>query len=326
MCGRIPCDLRAIGRYTTPSAPQTEAAIAADSLSAARAVGGGMAIDRGSMITSTSNPQVKQLQLLQKKAKERELQDVFVVEGIKMYREAPKDRLIHTYVSESFLRKNPSVFEGVDPLTELSDRAFESVSDTKTPQGVLCLVRRRRYALNDLLEGRSPDTISENISETADNQRNAAGAPLIMILENLQDPGNLGTILRTAEGAGVTGIMLSRDCVDIYNPKVIRSTMGSVYRVPFCYSQDWQGDLDRLKRRGVRLYAAHLKGEKFYDEISYRGSSAFLIGNESRGLTQETAELADAYIRIPMCGQVESLNAAVSASVLMYEANRQRRG
>ncbi len=278
------------------------------------------------MITSTSNPQVKQLQLLQKKAKERELQDVFVVEGVKMYREAPKDRLVHTYVSESFLRKNPSVFEGVEPLTELSDRVFESVSDTKTPQGVLCLVRRCHHTLRVLLEEYREDSVSGSMAGTATiGQPSAVRAPLILILENLQDPGNLGTILRTAEGAGVTGVLLSRDCVDIYNPKVIRSTMGSVYRVPFCYSQDWRGDLDRLKRQGVRLYAAHLKGEKYYDGISYREPSAFLIGNESRGLTEETAAMADAYIRIPMCGQVESLNAAVAASILMYEANRQRR-
>ena len=303
------------------------------------------------MITSTSNPQVKQLQMLQKKAKERESQDVFVVEGVKMYREAPRDRLVHTYVSESFLRKNPSVFEGVEPITELSDRVFESVSDTKTPQGVLCLVRRRHYTLRDLLGGYRADTVSESMSVTAtagqkqaemsvkgqnagklvgqpdsDRKTDAGFAPLVLALENLQDPGNLGTILRTAEGAGVSGILLSRDCVDIYNPKVIRSTMGSVYRVPFCYSQDWRGDLDRLKRQGVRLYAAHLKGEKYYDEITYCAPSAFLIGNESRGLTDETAAMADEYIRIPMCGQVESLNAAIAASILMYEANRQRRG
>ncbi len=302
------------------------------------------------MITSTSNPHIKHLQALQKKSKERESADMFVVEGIKMYREAPKGRLVHTYVSESFLRKNPSVFEGAEDLTELSDRVFESVSDTKTPQGVLCLVRRRHYTLQDLLGGYQTDAVSESISETATTgQRQAemsvkgqnAGeftgqddsgrktdtvcVPLILALENIQDPGNLGTILRTAEGAGVTGILMSRECVDIYNPKVIRSTMGSIYRVPFCYSQDWQGNLDRLKRQDVRLYAAHLGGEKYYDEISYREPSAFLIGNESRGLTRETAALADEYVRIPMCGQVESLNAAVAASILMYEANRQRR-
>ena len=191
------------------------------------------------MITSTSNPQIKQLQALQKKAKERELQDVFVVEGVKMYREAPKDRLVHTYVSESFLRKNPSLFESVEALTVLSDRVFESVSDTKTPQGVLCLVRRYHYTLEELFGA----------------SRSAVCAPLILALENLQDPGNLGTILRTAEGAGVTGLLLSADCVDLYNPKVIRSTMGSVYRVPFVCAKDWRSALEELARRGVALYA-----------------------------------------------------------------------
>ena len=258
---------------------------------------------RRQVITSTSNAQVKRLIQLQKRARERSAQDLFVVEGIKMYREVPRERLVQTYVSEQFYRKNPSLFTEEAQVTVLADRVFESVSDTKTPQGILCLVRQFHYRLPDLL----------------------SGCPLVMALENLQDPGNLGTILRTAEGAGATGILLSGDCADIYNPKVIRSTMGSVYRMPFCYAQDWQRDLNWLKSRGVRLYAAHLDGKTTYDRQDYRMPSAFLIGNESRGLTEETAALADAYIRIPMCGQVESLNAAVAASVLMYEASRQRR-
>ena len=139
------------------------------------------------MITSTSNPQIKQLQALQKKSKEREQQDVFLVEGIKMYHEAPKDRLVRTYVSESFLRKNPSVFAGVEELTELSDRVFESVSDTKTPQGVLCLVRRSHHAPEELL----------------------GASPLLLLLENIQDPGNLGTILRD-DGLGLSRAVLLR--------------------------------------------------------------------------------------------------------------------
>ena len=146
-----------------------------------------------------------------------------------------------------------------------------------------------------------------------------------MVLENLQDPGNLGTILRTGEGAGVTGILMSSGCVDLYNPKVIRSTMGSIYRMPFCYTDDLKQSLAELKAAGVTLYAAHLRGTGTYDGQSYRTPTGFLIGNESRGLTGETAELADVYIKIPMCGQVESLNAAVASAVLMYEANRQRR-
>lgn len=255
------------------------------------------------MITSTSNQQVKNLIQLQKKAKERTAQDVFIVEGPKMYQEVPQDRLVHTYVSESFYNRNKMLFEGRQQITLLSDRVFESVSDTKTPQGVLCLVRQYHYSLSDL----------------------CSGQPLVMILENLQDPGNLGTILRTAEGAGVTGILMTKGCVDLYNPKVIRSTMGSIYRMPFYYSDDLKADIQFLKKQGICLYAAHLKGTGTYDQQDYRGAAGFLIGNESKGLTDETAELADVYVRIPMCGQVESLNAAVASAILMYEANRQRR-
>lgn len=255
------------------------------------------------VITSTSNSQVRQLSLLQKKSKERTARDVFVVEGIKMFREVPRERLVHTYVSQSFYQKNQKLFSDIPELTLLSDRVFESVSDTRTPQGVLCLVRQYHYSLQDL----------------------TGECPLIMALENIQDPGNLGTILRTGEGAGVTGILLSSGCVDIYNPKVIRSTMGSVYRMPFYYTKNWREDMLSLKGQGVAFYAAHLKGVTSHDEQDYSGPAAFLIGNESQGLTAETASLADTYIRIPMCGQVESLNAAVAASILMYEANRQRR-
>ena len=255
------------------------------------------------LITSTSNAQVKQLVQLQQKAKERTAQDVFVVEGIKMYQEVPKERLIQTYVSESFYNKNKDLFRDGRKMTVLADKVFEYVSDTKTPQGVLCLVRQYHYELNDLVKGQ----------------------PLLMVLENLQDPGNLGTILRTAEGAGVTGILLSSGCVDLYNPKVIRSTMGSIYRMPFFYTDDLKESLLWLKQKGITLYAAHLKGEGPYDRQDYCGPSGFLIGNESRGLTDETADLADVYVKIPMCGMVESLNAAVASAVLMYEANRQRR-
>lgn len=255
------------------------------------------------MITSTANAQVKQLIQFQKKAKERDAHDVFVVEGIKMYQEAPAERVAATYVSESFYNRKKELFADGRQVTVLADRVFESVSDTKTPQGVLCLVRQYHYELRDLFGER----------------------PLLMILENIQDPGNLGTILRTAEGAGVTGVLMSAGCVDLYNPKVIRSTMGSVYRMPFYYAPDLAEAVRSVKQAGISVYAAHLKGTDAHDRQDYGKPSAFLIGNESRGLSDETAALADTYIRIPMCGRVESLNAAVASAVLMYEANRQRR-
>ena len=148
---------------------------------------------------------------------------------------------------------------------------------------------------------------------------------MFMVLEELQDPGNLGTILRTGEGAGVTGIILSKGCVDIYNSKVIRSTMGTVFRVPFMYTEDLPGTINKIKET-CTVYAAYLKGSRYaYDECDYVKGTAFVIGNEAKGLTEEIAELADERIIIPMQGQVESLNAAVAASILMYEGYRQRR-
>ena len=145
------------------------------------------------------------------------------------------------------------------------------------------------------------------------------------VFAHVSDPGNLGTIFRTAEAAGATGIVLSKDCVDLYNPKVIRSTMGAIFRIPFIYTDDLKGTIDELKREGITVYAAHLKGENSYDMEDYKTACAFLIGNEGNGLTEETAACADRKILIPMEGGAESLNAAVASAVLMFEAGRQRR-
>ena len=118
---------------------------------------------------------------------------------------------------------------------------------------------------------------------------------------------------------------MDRATVDIYNPKVIRSTMGSIFRVPFVYVEDLKDACAQLKAAGIPVLAAHLRGELPYDRADLAGPFAFLIGNEARGLREETAALADILVRIPMEGQVESLNAAVAASILMFEAARQRR-
>ncbi len=265
------------------------------------------------MITSTANDKVRRIISFQKKPKERRKEDVFLVEGIKMVLEAPRESVKEIYVSESFLEKQKAAIpeammrclaEGKSGYEIVSDKVFAAMSDTQSPQGILAVLRAQHYEMKDLF---------------------GKGAPLIMVLENIQDPGNLGTILRTSEGAGVSGILMTSGTADVYNPKVIRSTMGSIFRQPFVYTEDLHGDIQRLKAEGIRVFAAHLKGTAQYDEASYTGGTAFLIGNESKGLTDETASLADQYIRIPMLGKVESLNAAVASSILMYEAARQRR-
>ncbi len=271
------------------------------------------------MITSTGNSRVRELVKLKKNSRDRDAQDVFVAEGPKMFREIPVSLLREAYATKSFLESadgRKALSAGIR-IETVSDAVFQYMSDTRSPQGILAVVSQLHYEIPDLLgEGNaSPD------------RKEAAGAdhtPLIVVLENLQDPGNLGTIVRSAEAAGATGILLSKGSADIYNPKVTRSTMGSVFRVPFVYTDHLKEELEALKERGVRLYAAHLKGSRDMYAESYAGPGAFLIGNESRGLTDETAALAHQAVRIPMCGQVESLNAAIAASVLLYEARRQR--
>ena len=259
------------------------------------------------MISSTKNEQVKAVIELKKRAKARDGQGLFVTEGVRMAMELPKDRTVRLYVSESFLKNadNQAFLAEFPAYEAVTDSVFEAMSDTRTPQGVLALVRQYEYGLSDLLKDRR--------------------AAHLMFLENIQDPGNLGTIVRAGEGAGITGVIMSRDTVDIYNPKVIRSTMGSVFRVPFLYVDDMRKTAEKFKEKGIRLFAAHLAGRNNYDEEDYTGNTGFLIGNEGNGLSEGLSLLADAWVKIPMAGRVESLNAAVAASILMFETARQRR-
>lgn len=258
------------------------------------------------MITSPANKKIKEIQALNKKSSYRRETGLFTVEGVRMFREIPEDRMEQVFVSESFLKgADQEVREKIlgSRHEVVQDSVFPALSDTRTPQGILAAVRQVRHSLSEL------------VREDA----------CILILETIQDPGNLGTMLRAGEGAGLTGIVCDGGTADLYNPKVIRSTMGSIFRVPVVAADDLHAAVRALKAEGVRIFAAHLKGRRDYDRESYTGPSAFMIGNEAAGLKDETAALADALVKIPMLGRVESLNAAVAASVLLYELARQRR-
>jgi TrmH family RNA methyltransferase len=235
---------------------------------------------------------------------------VFVAEGWKMVSEVPAGYLVRAYVSESFERdkKEIGLPSGI-PYEIVSDQVFREMADTVTPQGILAVVRQRRDSLEEVLG------TGERIGKTN---------PHILLLEDIQDPGNLGTILRAGEGAGMTGIIMSKGTVDIYNPKVVRSTMGSIYRVPFLYVDHLADVMVEVKKTCV-VYAAHLDAEKDYCQYQYRSGTAILIGNESSGLSDEISAYADHLVKIPLEGRVESLNAAVAAAVFMYEISRQRR-
>ncbi len=257
------------------------------------------------MITSTGNTRVKNVIQLQTRARARKDSRQFVAEGFRMVSEAPADRIVSIYASETFARCNSGYMSTIQvPYETVSDNVFAQMSDTRTPQGILAVIKMAEYGIGDII---------------------AHDKGLYVIVENLQDPGNLGTIIRMSEAAGVDGIIMSPNTVDIYNPKTIRSTMGSLYRVPFVYADDFAGTLEQMKSKGVELYAAHLEGSVEYTEPDYTKASAFVIGNEGNGLTDAVTNICSNRIRIPMAGKVESLNAAIAASVLTFEAARQRR-
>lgn len=248
-------------------------------------------------IISTSNKNIKNVRELLSKAKTRRETGLFVAEGERICKDLPVELIETLYVSESYRGELPFSKDS-DKLIPVSDEVMHYMSDTKTEQGILAVVRQKTY---QKLQG-----------------------DFFLLLETIQDPGNLGTIFRTAEAAGVSGILMNQSCADLFAPKVVRSTMGAIWRVPYLIAEDLKAEAEKLKQKGVQVYAAHLKGQKTHFACDFHGPCAFLIGNEGNGLTDELASVADTYLRIPMEGCVESLNAAVAATVLMYETVRQR--
>lgn len=259
------------------------------------------------MIESKTNGQIKKIQKLKKSARFRRQEKTFIAEGIKMVEEAAEyEKLLAVYVSENvkqeYISRLSHKIKG-SLIEWVSAPVFREISDTATPQGVLALVRMPEYERQTLIR-----------------EKEAA----IVCLEDIQDPGNLGTIMRTAEGAGMSAVVLSKGCVDLFNPKVVRATMGAMYRMPFYITDNMTTEVERLRGEGFSMYAARLDATRDYTACAYEGKLGILIGNEANGLKPETSEMADQGVRIPMEGKLESLNAAVSAALLMYEVHRKR--
>ena len=254
------------------------------------------------MITSTSNEKIKHVAMLTKSAKARREEGTFVVEGERIVSEVPQELFVECFATGDYIAGDriKDVFSYDVTPTVVSETVFRKISDTKSPQGILCVCRRNTVTLEGLL-GSKKD-----------------GGLKLLVLEKIQDPGNLGTMIRTAEGAGFDAIIADEGTADVYNPKVTRSTMGSLFRVPVIYTHDLPAAVDILKERSVRIYAAHLKGNVDYRKAGYGDRTALLIGNEGNGLSDSISEKADVLVKIPMHGKLESLNAAVAAALLMY--------
>ncbi|MBO4375030.1 MAG: RNA methyltransferase [Lachnospiraceae bacterium] len=240
-----------------------------------------------------TNRQYKEIRALIERGSARKKTGLFTGEGERFFEEIPESLIETVVVSGTYHEKHPDTDAYV-----LNDEAYRKLCDTKHPQGILAVIKK-------------PETGKEAGISFGNDEGTA------VVLEGIQDPGNLGTIIRTAEAAGAACVIMDRNTADIYSPKVVRSTMGSIFRVPFFYTDDLKETLTGFQKRGIKLYAADLSGEDMRG-ITLEKKRAFVIGNEGAGLSKEISDLCDRKIRIPMKGKVESLNAAVAAALLMY--------
>ncbi|MDQ2087330.1 RNA methyltransferase [Herbivorax sp. ANBcel31] len=260
-------------------------------------------------ISSNKNPAIKVLKSLKDK-RHREAKNMYFIEGIRFVQEALKEnvKIDKIFVSEKLEYTNggKEMLKTIDKTKKdcftLPHKLFKEISDTDSPQGILAQIEMQKYSLDTMLY--------------KDN--------FFVVLDSIQDPGNMGTIIRTADAAGATGLILSRGCVDIYNPKVLRSTMGSIFHIPIYSSNDILKDLNYLKDKKIKLCASHLEGKKPYYSLDNVSNIAVIIGNEAKGISDDIKNISNSLVKIPMVGRAESLNASVAAGLLMFEIMRKR--
>lgn len=261
------------------------------------------------MINSISNRQVKEILKLQKQPKYRRSTGLFVAEGLKMLTEAAENGcLVKLYISGTVAGKDNERLEKLCmscSFETVTDNIFKQLSDTVTTQGVLGIIKQPSYNITDILNCKKH---------------------MWLLLDNIQDPGNLGTIMRTAEGAGMSAVIMGKGTADLFNPKTVRSTMGAIFRMPFIYTDDITETIKIIKNKGFNIYGAAMGGNKTYDQADYTKGAGIVIGNEANGISGRVLGYVTEKIHIPMEGKLESLNAAVAAAVIMYEAARQKRG
>ena len=258
------------------------------------------------IITSPNNPTVKLTKSLHMK-KYRDEHGLYFVEGIKMVREAlARNSQVHMLVySQDFDIQELELDEGNMPVPKIcvDNIIFSQISDVKTPQGIIGIIKKDKNDTKRILKQDSSFWV---------------------ILDRVQDPGNMGTIIRTVDAAGGDGVVLLKGCVDPYNPKTIRATMGSIFRVPIVEVHDNQEFFSELRQKDGDILVSAMEGENIFNWRGDRskGIKALVIGNESKGISEEIRTLATSIISIPIVGGAESLNASVAAGIMIYEIMR----
>ena len=258
-------------------------------------------------ITSMSNQIIKEVKSLNNK-KGRMKAQAILLEGWRLVKDALDwgAKIRYFIVSDSFSQKEGLFLSKMSNIktVQVPDELFSRICETETPQGILAVAEKPVYDKKEIF--RSIDKV--------------------IALENIQDPGNLGTIIRSADACGFDAVLLSKDSVDPYNPKVIRSTMGSLFHIPVIVAENFSETLNELKSNNILLAAAHTRDSLPCWQADLSGKVAIIIGNEGNGLSDKVLEIADITVMIPMPGKAESFNASAAASILIYECMRQKKG
>lgn len=256
-----------------------------------------------SRITSTSNATVKNTVALKQK-KYRDEQGLLLLEGLKMLGEASRAGLDikSVFVLEDIYEQNKELLEtvGADDIYMVSTAVLEKISDWKTPQGIAAIAKKPEWSIDELL---------------------TASDAFVIILDGVADPGNIGTIIRTSEAAGVSAVITTQGTADCFQPKALRASMGSAFRIPVFENFEKCDIIYKMQLNGFSIVATSLQGSNISSGLVVKRKTAAVFGNEGAGISREFAENADMLVRIPMAGEVESLNVAVSAGLIMYMLN-----
>lgn len=256
-------------------------------------------------ITSAQNPKIKELLALQEKSRLRREKSLFVVEGRREL-----DHCLEAGMKARCIFFCPEIAGGMDlsvydcPVYELPRWLYAKVAYREGTEGMIAEIHSRQLSLGDIKPGKDP---------------------LVMVLEAVEKPGNLGAVLRSADAAGATAVIVCDPLTDLYNPNLIRASIGAVFTVPVVAASS-EETIKWLKDNNIKIYTAQLQDSSLYYDTDLRGPSAIVMGTESTGLSDIWRKAAHAHVRIPMRGRLDSLNVSVSAAILLYEAVRQRQG
>lgn len=260
-------------------------------------------------ITSAANNNIKHVKSLHKR-KYRESYDEFLVEGLRIIEHALDNNAEFSavYYNEEIAdsERSSELFQRISgqniSLYKVNSKIFKNMATTDNSQGILAVIKRKYYSLKDIMN-------KERF--------------FLIILDRLQDPGNVGTIIRTADAAGVDGIITLKGTVDIFNSKTIRSTMGSIFTMPIISVDDVEELVNTLKLHNSDIISTSLEAEEYHFQVEYSKKSAIIIGNEANGISDELIRHSNIKVKIPMVGKAESLNASIASGIIMYEVVRQ---